>query len=429
MKWIAAFRALAARLAEDRSGATSVITGISLVAALGFAAFGTDLGVAYAHRRAAQSAADSAAFSGAVGKMAGAASVAGEARAVTPTYGLVHGVGGVNVIVNSPAASGSVAGNAESVEVIVERPMARFFAGVLGAGNSTLRARAVAVAGRAGDACVVALNPTEASTVSFSGSSAANLINCNLHANSSNGTAMQIGGSASLNARGVNLVGSYGVNGSPTLNVTQGIRSRQSAIPDPYANLDVPNFSGCNGVVIPNSGVIDIPPSATPRVWCGGMTVNAGVTVNFPPGVYVIDRGLLQVNGGGTVNATNATFILTSSTGANYAQATINGGANFNVTAPTSGPTAGIAIMQDRRAPRNGTVNRVNGGSATAIRGAVYFPKQSVLYSGSNSSGSGGGCTQLLADTVQFSGNVAFEINCEGAGVRSIGGYPTELVE
>ena len=50
-----------------------------------------------------------------------------------------------------------------------------------------------------------------------------------------------------------------------------------------------------------------------------------------------------------------------------------NAQANNNITAPTTGTYAGIAVYQDRRAS-SGNSNTVNGGSSNVIQGAVYFP-------------------------------------------------------
>jgi hypothetical protein len=289
-----------------------------------------------------------------------------------------------------------------------------------------VRARAVAIAGQAGDGCVVAFNEVELGSVGITGSVDVNLVGCTLAANSSHPQAMMMNGNATLNALAVNLVGGYTLNGNPTLNTDQGVRTRQSPIGDPYENVPTPSYSGCNyNNHVVNGGTVNFSANGSPTVFCNGLAINGG-TVNFAPGIYVIDRQNFTVNGNATINAPGVTFVLTSSTGTDYATATINGTANMNATAPTSGPTAGMLFFQDRRAPGGG-VNTINGTSSTNMRGALYFPGQEVRYNGNNTSL--GGCTQLLADKVRFNGNATFGINCQGAGVRAIGGFATALVE
>ena len=424
---------LAARLRAlpcDQSGATAVFTGILLIVALGFVGLGVDLGVGYTDKRAAQSAADSAAFSGAVGKMAGAGNVPDQAKAVAAQYGLSDGVGGVVVQVNTPPAAGALAGNAEAVEVIITRPGRRFFSSFFATGATTIQARAVAVSGRAGNGCVVALNPNAPAAVLENGTPDVDLVGCSLYDNSSSATSLYLNGSARLSADNIFLVGGYGTSNNATLTSTHGIQTNQKPIADPYRDVPVPPYSGCdyNSYNAPLSNTTFSTSDADPTVFCNGLTLNGvGTTYTFNPGVYIIDRGQFTVNGSIKVQGVGVTFVLTSSTGANYATTTINGSAEMNLRAPNSGPTAGFAFYQDRRAPSSGT-NTLNGTSNSVYSGALYFPSQHVTFNGTNNTANGG-CTQLLADTVTFNGTPTFEVNCSGSGTRSIGGYPTTLVE
>jgi len=144
------------------------------------------------------------------------------------------------------------------------------------------------------------------------------------------------------------------------------------------------------------------------------------------PGVYIIDRGSLQMAGGATLQGTGVTIVLTSSTGANYADATINGGATLKITAPTTGATAGLAIFGDRNMPTSNTY-KFNGGDNQIIGGAVYIPKGTLQYAGGNTTDTN--CTQVIGDTVSFVGNSVLKINCGGSGTKPIGVSMASLVE
>lgn len=417
-------------LATDRSGASALITGLTLTAVMGFAAFGVDGAMAYNTRRAAQNAADSAAFSAAVSAAAGAGDAAQEARTVASSYGFTNGADGAAVTVNQPPLSGSQKGNAQAVEVIVSHPMVRFLSGVLGAKASIISARAVAVVGGVGDGCVIALDPTQSQTVLLNGQPQIKLQGCSLYVNSSSSSGLYLNGSANLTAKTVNLVGSnYFYNGQAT--VTATVMTRQSAISDPYANVPVPAYSGCNksSQTIVNSGdtITFHPPTSAPYVFCNGLTVNSSARVTFDPGIYIIDRGSLIFNGGAIIRGTGVTFVLTSSTGSGYASLTVNGGADVNLTAPTSGPTAGLVFYQDRRAP-SGVDDILNGGVTQVYRGALYFPNQRVLVNG-GAAVTSDTCTELIAARVEFNGNSNYAMNCQGMPIRSVGGSTTALVE
>jgi Flp pilus assembly protein TadG len=416
------------RMADDRSGATALVTGLLLTVVLGFVAFGVDMGGAYAARRAAQNAADSAAFSGAAGLMAGATNTTDQSRAVAARYGLAHGAGGVTVSVNTPPTSGTHTTSPGAVEVIITRPLQRFFSGVFSKQAATIRARAVAVAGSAGEGCVVAFNPTAHAAVLLNGQPNINLAGCSLYANSIANDALSLNGQAILTAKSVELVGGSFTNGQAK--IIGPIHTGVAPMADPYADVAVPTYAGCNWNGQPiNGGVTKrfTPVGGAPFVFCGGLTINSSANVTFDPGVYIIDGGTLIINGGAVIRGTGVTFVLTGRSGT-YATVTINGNADIQLSAPTSGPTAGLVFFQDRRAPTGGYPNIFNGGSAQVFTGALYFPKQGVRFNGGTSLTSGG-CTQILADQIDFNGNARVGINCAGAGVRGVGGYVTALVE
>ena len=129
-----------------------------------------------------------------------------------------------------------------------------------------------------------------------------------------------------------------------------------------------------------------------------------------------------------TLTATSGTtIVLTSSTSANYASASIGAGASLSITAPTTGATSGLAIFQDPNAPSSGS-NTLDGGGTQNITGALYFPNQPVEYVGGASTG-GATCTQLIAYTLTFKGNSNFNSNCGSAGTQTIGSTSNQIVE
>ncbi|MFL6691140.1 MAG: hypothetical protein ACJ8IR_13300, partial [Alphaproteobacteria bacterium] len=165
-----------------------------------------------------------------------------------------------------------------------------------------------------------------------------------------------------------------------------------------------------------------------PGVYCNGMQFNAGTTVTFNPGVYYVDGGSFQVNGGASLLGTGVTIILTSSTpnkASSWATASINGGATLAISAPTSGALSGLVFFGDRRAPV-GTTQKFNGGMTQVLTGAVYFPTGAVQWSGG--AGTSTNCTQVIGDTVNFTGGGALAVHCQDAGTRAIG-LGTSLVE
>jgi hypothetical protein len=133
------------------------------------------------------------------------------------------------------------------------------------------------------------------------------------------------------------------------------------------------------------------------------LSVGSGNTLTLPAGTYYIGEGGMNIQG--TLNCSGCTFVLTNIDSTQpVGQITVNSGAATNISSPTTGPYSGLAIYQDRAASDTGT-NRVNGNSGSKIEGALYFPKQEVIYNGDGTSDFV--CTRLVGRRLVFTGNGA----------------------
>jgi len=144
-----------------------------------------------------------------------------------------------------------------------------------------------------------------------------------MYDDSRSSTASTVGGSAQVSALSVGVVG--GMSGNASITTTAGIQTGLSPIPDPYANLQVPSFSGCDEHNFTAKNKVTI----NPGVYCGGIQFNANADVTFNPGIYFIDGGDFTVNGGAILQGTGVTIIFTSSKGS-WPTATINGGTTID---------------------------------------------------------------------------------------------------
>ncbi|HZV93863.1 MAG TPA: pilus assembly protein TadG-related protein [Caldimonas sp.] len=415
---------LARRLVRDTDGATAVVAALISTALIGFVGLGSETGLWYYTHRSMQAAADSSALGAAAALQAGdTAGYPAEARAAAAKYGFVPGAAGVTVAVNRPPSSGNFQGNLSTVEVIIQQPQTALFSALFLASAPTISARAVALQGKTGNDCVLALDAGASASTFGNGTTNVNLVGCSLAVNSNSGSALNLVGGATLSADSASIVGGYVDSGNGSITTTHGITTGAAAVADPYANVAVPAYSGCDSLSLPPHAATSVSGGA---VFCNGVTLNAGMTLNLSDGIYVIDRGALTVNGGATLNLTNATVVLTSSSGTNYATVDIHGGATINATAPSSGETAGLAFFQDRNAPKGGT-NNFSGGTTQNITGAIYLPNQIVNFAGGTQTGNG--CLQIVADEIDFRGNATLETHCTGTGVAAIGGSASKLVE
>lgn len=111
----------------------------------------------------------------------------------------------------------------------------------------------------------------------------------------------------------------------------------------------------------------------------------------------------------------------------------INGNNTLDLSAPTTGPYAGIVLYGDRNTQDSNATWNLGGNADISLTGVAYLPTLNVEYGGGAGNNSTE-CSQLIARTVRFRGNSGFNTNCEGTGVREItsagGAFTTvQLVE
>lgn len=142
------------------------------------------------------------------------------------------------------------------------------------------------------------------------------------------------------------------------------------AVADPLAARAPPTFGGCtytNQVV--SGGTLTLMPGN----YCGGLHVTNGASVTLSPGEYIISNGALKVDGGSSLTANSAGVYLTG------AGATLFFGEDttINLTAPKSGPLAGLLIYEDRNAP-TGQVHYIYSDNAPTMLGTIYLPRNQL---------------------------------------------------
>lgn len=410
------------RLSRDERGAMSVMIAIGLTVLLGFAALGVDVSLWLRAKNDAQAAADAAANSAAAAAFAGnpQARIQTDVNAAAAANGFQNGVNGVTVILNNPPKSGAYAGNAGAYEVIIAAPQKTYLASAMpGAAAPTVRGRAVALltfgAAPTFATCILGLSPQANNVdVTFNGSTNVTANNCDVDADSPSASSVNTNGGGTIHAQNVRTVG--GVSGG-NIFVTGQIYTQQASIPDPYAGLQMPtmpSFSNQNNW----SGNI-----ANPN---GVMALNGDVRVSgdttLAPGIYMINNGSLSMAGQNSLTGNGVTIILTSTNpSSDNGVFSITGGGGINITAPSSGPTAGIALWADKNLPNN--EDKFAGGSTGNLTGAIYLPSHDVKYAGN--SGTTSKCMQLIGYNIIFTGSSSFNHNCDKVGTLDPQGQPT----
>ncbi|MGH6822798.1 MAG: pilus assembly protein TadG-related protein [Methylocella sp.] len=418
---------LAARFMRDRSGAYAVLFGLMAPVFIGALALGSETGLWYKTQETMQGAADSAAISAAVGLNAGNTNATLQADAAAASYGFVNGQSGAIVTVNNPPKSGPHAGNQGAVEVIIEQPQKLLFSSLFLKAPVVVQGRAVAVADSS-IPCVQALNgllgiPVLPGIIDLALS---NVLadQCNVADNSPSPLALTVAALANMTAQRVNVVGGF-VNVLGTVTTTQGIHTGAPVTPDPYAGTPFPaySFMPCDphsASLLKIGGTVTLSPGR----YCGGISVDVGANVTLNPGTYIMDGGTLGIGVnvaiGGTLTGTGVTIAQTG-----LVNLSLQLGGAINLTAPSSGPLAGLVLFVDPKSLVS--VLTFTGGLNANLIGTIYAPSSQVLYT----LGSGtktGQCTRLIANTINFVAGSASFSKCAvtlGAPVAA----PASLVE
>ncbi|WP_292126192.1 hypothetical protein, partial [Mesorhizobium sp.] len=326
-----------------------------------------------------------------------------------------NGLGNGTITVHTPPTSGPNTAK-KAVEVILNQNLDRMFTSIFTQTKVPEQARAVALITDASKACVLALNKSASQAALFSGSTSVKLTGCSVMSNSSAADAIKVQGSAGLQADCLISVGGVSLNNPVTTTCKSPITQALPAS-DPFSSLPAPSTSGsCQNV---NSGKST--QTIQPGTYCNGMNLNGNVALSS--GTYVV-QGNLKINAGAVITCaapcTNGVTIYM--TGSNTIS--MNGNATVTLSAPTSGTYSGVLFYGDRTG--NAAQSTFNGTATSSLTGAIYFPKQQVNYLG-NFSGANG-CTQVVADTIQWSGNSTINQNCSSLGLQDIPAAPSVAI-
>ncbi|WP_292386162.1 pilus assembly protein TadG-related protein [Mesorhizobium sp.] len=393
-------RQLARATGRDAGGNVAIIFALTLPIVVGGAGLGVETSYWYYSSLKLQATADAAAYAGALEKIQGSSTATITAAATQSATD--NGLGNGTITVHTPPTSGPNTAK-KAVEVILNQNLDRVFTSIFSESKVPERARAVALITDASKACVLALNPSAYQAALFSGNTSVKLTGCSVMSHSMQSDAVKVQGSAGLQADCLIAVGGVSLS-NPVTTVCKSPITQALPASDPFSSLPAPAAGN------PCKTVNGSKTSQTlqPGTYCSGMDLKGNVTLQ--PGTYVV-QGNLKVNAGAVISGTGVTMFMSGSH-----TVSMNGNATVTLSAPTSGTYSGVLFYGDRTG--SSASSTFNGTASSLLTGAIYFPKQQVNYLG-NFSGSGG-CTQVVADTIQWSGSTTIKQNCSSLGMKDI---------
>lgn len=402
------------KFTADEQGSTSIMMTVMFPVFIGATLLATEVGYWQLHTSELQNTADMAAIAGAYEYIIDGdlrdSGLAAYADAIENEFDPEMGT----ITLNMPPTSGEYAGE-DAVEIIMVQNYPSMISNLFKAKPIEKTVTAVAVlGGQTSQSCILSLNETDTG-IAVGGSVNVNLSGCGLHSNSTSSQAIQTWGSVTVDAACMSAVGGIST-GTATINLDDcaAPRENQREIDNPFADVEVPDsYYGlpCN-TVQSGSGRWQTTTFPVPALTggvariCDSQIDLAGTNV-LSPGTYFFDGTEIDFGSHASLAGTGVTLIF-----ANGGELQgLNGNNTLNITAPQGGDWDGMAIIADPDTMPNAEWN-LGGNADLSIDGTVYLPNIDLRYAG----GAGinaTSCTQIVANTVLFTGNSGFQAQCD----------------
>ena len=335
---------------RERTSRVLVYFAVILIVMLGFCGLAADAARLELRQLQLQAATDAGAIGGAAELSAGT----GSWQIVATNDALANetnaGMSGVVNAAQLGASSGTYLNNQLAVQVTSQVSVPMLFMGLLKQGNVILKSTSIALATPApcgwysGTPGLTGSTPKGAGIAISSGSITLN--DCDLFSK----PGVEVDNSAYVSGTGqistAAAASGSAVNGS----MSQPLLSGVAAAADPLAYLSAPSLTGVTTYTQsrfgsnPDGANTASNPTLQPGVYLKGLTLS-GTQATFSPGMYIIEGPAVFTNG--TILGTGVTLYFTRNSAGVYGP--VNWSAvSFKVSAPTSGPYAGVLIFGDR---------------------------------------------------------------------------------
>ncbi len=421
---------LSRSIQRDRRGSVAVLTALALPVSLGVMALDVGISDWELTRVQLQRIADIAAMAGAAryaetwsgpaavtttanvaelnGLPAGTRSGTGT-DTVTDNYGEWSTSFSVNTSVNAAANT------AGTVTAQIETSAPTWFAGIFTSATqqmlSATAVAAVSLSSAGGQACLLALKGdataiTTYDDINLSGNTSITSQTCGVRSDGS----LQLSGNATIGVPTVIASGTISTSGNAKITCPGSSPCSQQGIaqiPDPLYSTYYSALSLPGGTYKTQSGTTLSPGDYSSLSFSG----NGSYTLN--PGVYYVENGI-SVSGNASLTGNGVTLI--SNGGISF-----SGNGSVSLTAPSSGPTAGLLYGTSSTSSVD-----LSGNSNVVLTGAVYAPNAPVTISGNSTAyTTKSSCLDVVASTATFSGNSNFtNTGCAALGIPALYNKP-----
>ena len=377
----ASIRKLLGAFGRHRSGNVALMFALLSVPLTMSVAVGIDYGLAANARTKLQAAVDAAVLAGAVAS-ATKTQTASIAVAQQLFKADVQDLGASAAASFSFNANGAFAGAATYT-------VNKAFGAFTGGPTMTIGVSAQATPG-GGAVCILLLDASASPGLLANSGANVNAANCEADVKSTGNPAATFDSGSNITTsklciQGANILN----NGGTHPNLTTGC----STASNPFVGkLPAPASTACAGPYASggnyNGGTVNL----SPGVYCGWFNFNSAPTVHLAPGVYVIENGGWNVDGG-TWTGSGVTFYFADSSKIQF-----NSGMSMTLSAPNSGTYAGILFYEKDGLSLSAFV--FDDSVAESLNGLIYLPSRQLTFNSTSNISSQQ--LTLVADTAIF---------------------------
>ncbi len=386
-------------LVRCRSGNFAISFAILIPVLMGLTGAVVDFAVFQRQQANMQLAADSAALSAAK-EMTISTWSPTLASAVAKSY--VDGnLGGIDPSSSSQySVSTAVDKAAGKVKVNIDMDQYQYF--VLGYFLKSPQIHVSATASASGEApvCVIGLEAVATRTIAINDSASIVAPACASYSNSIDPKGIEVKGGAVLQTAATCSAGGFSGGAGSLLPIPT---ADCPSLGDPLADRVQPVVGACDfaSYKAPQFAASTL----NPGVYCDGMFIDNGANVLLKPGVYIIKGGTLSTKNGGTLKGPSVTLFFTGSDG----HMIFDGTTTVSLSAPETGSTAGLLVMQDRAMGLQDF--EISSKNAAELLGTIYLPNGRFLVQAKNKIAESSAFTIIVARFIEISDKSKMYVN------------------
>ncbi len=394
---------LIAGLRRDESGATLILFAVVLPALLIAIGGAIDFSLMMRQRQILQTAADSAALSGAKSLSLADAkreNVDAVVKAVVATY-----VDGNAKTDTSKAYSIKTSIQDSPLEVKIEiiQNAKTYLGEVLDVNFAQLKVHATARVIGQPNICVLALDPSAAGAISLFQQANVTGHKCSVFSNSDHNNSIHSKGQNQLRAEAICAAGGVGKGGSGSVFSPEPITDCPT-FEDPLIGFPEPTPGAC--VMIKEK--IDRDRELQPGTYCGGLTISDFARVKLNPGTYIFKDGPLIVTDSAELHGDEVGFFFKGS----GASLRFDRNTTISLGAQSGGDMAGLLIFAARDASTK-LKFQILSDNARKLLGTIYLPNSELHIDAYQPIADQSAYTAIVANTMRLYGGPHLVLNAD----------------